>query len=85
MEAELSARGARLDVIKGDAEETILALAAAARQSRVLWSRRYEGGAKALDARVEKALKARGVEALDLQRPADARASRTGQARRRRR
>ena len=82
MESELSARGARLDIIKGDAEETILALAAAANASRVLWSRRYEGGAKALDARVEKTLKARGVEALSFQRPADARASRTGQARR---
>jgi deoxyribodipyrimidine photo-lyase len=64
LESELSARGARLDVIKGDAEETILALATAAKASSVFWTRRYEGGAKALDARVEKALKARGVEAL---------------------
>jgi deoxyribodipyrimidine photo-lyase len=64
MEAALSDRGARLDIVKGGAEETILALAAAAKASRVLWSRRYEGGAKALDARVEKALKAHGVEAL---------------------
>ncbi len=62
MEAALSARGARLDIVKGDAEETILALAAAANASRVLWSRRYEGGAIALDARVKAALKARGVE-----------------------
>jgi deoxyribodipyrimidine photo-lyase len=62
--SELSTRGARLDIIKGDAEETILALAAAASAARVLWSRRYEGGAKALDARVETALKARDVEAL---------------------
>jgi deoxyribodipyrimidine photo-lyase len=64
MEGELSARGARLDIVKGYAEEAILALAAAASAARVLWSRRYEGGAKALDARVEKALKAQGVEAL---------------------
>ena len=64
LESELSARGARLDIVKGDAEEAILALAAAASAARVLWSRRYEGGAKALDARVEKALKAQGVEAL---------------------
>jgi deoxyribodipyrimidine photo-lyase len=63
LESELSRRGARLDIIKGNTEETILALAAAARAARVLWSRRYEGGAKALDARLEKALKARGVEA----------------------
>jgi deoxyribodipyrimidine photo-lyase len=62
LESELSARGGRLDIIKGDAEATILALAVAANAGRVLWSRRYEGGAKALDARVETALKARGVE-----------------------
>jgi deoxyribodipyrimidine photo-lyase len=64
LESELSARGGRLDILKGDAEETILALAAAANAGRVLWSRRYEGGAKARDARVETALKARDVEAL---------------------
>jgi deoxyribodipyrimidine photo-lyase len=63
MEAALSDRGARLDVVKGDAEQTILALAAAANTGRVLWTRRYEG-AKTFDARVEKALKARGVEVL---------------------
>ncbi|MGB7973919.1 MAG: deoxyribodipyrimidine photo-lyase [Roseiarcus sp.] len=64
LEGELSARGARLDIVKGDAEETILALAAAAKARNVLWSRRYEGGTKALDARVEAGLKARGAEAL---------------------
>ena len=64
LESELSARGGRLDIIEGEAQATILALAAAANAGRVLWSRRYEGGAKALDARVETALKARGVEAL---------------------
>jgi deoxyribodipyrimidine photo-lyase len=64
LESEFSARGGRLDIIKGDAEEAILALAAAARAARVLWNRRYEGGAKTLDARIEKALKAQGVEAL---------------------
>ncbi len=64
LEGELSARGGRLAIIKGEAEATILALAAAANAGRVHWGRRYEGGAKALDARVETALKARGVEAL---------------------
>ncbi len=64
LESELSACGARLDIIKGDAEETILALAATANAGRLFWTRRYEGGAKALDARVATALKARGVEAL---------------------
>ena len=66
MEAALSARGARLDIVKGEAEETILALAAAANASRVLWSRRYEGEAIALDARVKAALKERGVEAMSF-------------------
>jgi deoxyribodipyrimidine photo-lyase len=65
-ESELSARGARLDIIKGDAEATILALATAANAGRVLWNRRYEGGAKARDARVATALKERGVEALSI-------------------
>jgi deoxyribodipyrimidine photo-lyase len=64
LESELSTRGARLDIIKGESEETILTLAAAANASRVLWNRRYEGDAKALDARVEKALKTRSVETL---------------------
>jgi deoxyribodipyrimidine photo-lyase len=62
MEAELQARGARLDIVKGDAERTILALAAAAKAKRVLWSRRYEGLAKALDARVKAALLEWGAE-----------------------
>jgi deoxyribodipyrimidine photo-lyase len=66
MEAALSARGARLDIVKGDAEETIIVLAGAANARRVLWSRRYESGAKALDERVERALSARGVEALSF-------------------
>ena len=64
LESELSTRGARLDIINGDAEETILALADLASAARVLWTRRYEGGPKALDARVEKKLKAHGAEAL---------------------
>jgi deoxyribodipyrimidine photo-lyase len=66
LESQLSTRAARLDIQKGDAEETILALAAAANAGRVLWSRRYEGGARALDTRVENALKQRGIEALSF-------------------
>ena len=61
MEAQLSARGARLDIVKGGAEEVILA--AGAKASRVLWGRRYEREATALDARIKAALKARGVDA----------------------
>jgi deoxyribodipyrimidine photo-lyase len=64
LKSELSTRGGRLDILKGDGEETILTLAAAANAGRIFWTRRYEGSAKALDERVEKALKARGVEML---------------------
>jgi deoxyribodipyrimidine photo-lyase len=66
MEAALSARGARLDIIQGRAEEAILMLAGATNASRVLWSRRYEGGGIALDARVKAALRERGVEATSF-------------------
>jgi len=66
MQAELAARGARLDIVEGDAERTILALAGTAKAARVLWSRRYESGAVALDARVKTALRERGVEALSF-------------------
>ena len=57
LERELSTCGGRLDILIGDAEETILALAAAANAGRILWTHRYEGGAKKLDARVEQRLK----------------------------
>ena len=63
MESALSGRGARLDILLGTAEQTVLALAAATNPKRVLWTRRYEGAAIALDARVKSALRERGVEA----------------------
>jgi deoxyribodipyrimidine photo-lyase len=66
MERGLAARGARLDVLEGDAGRTILALAAAAKAGRVLWTRRYEGEAIALDGRVKAALRERGAEALSF-------------------
>ena len=46
----------------GRGHTTILAVAAAACASRVLWTRRYEAAAIALDARVKATLRARGVE-----------------------
>jgi deoxyribodipyrimidine photo-lyase len=66
MEPGLAARGARLDVLEGDAGRTILALAAAAKAGRVLWTRRYEGDAIALDGRVKAALSERSAEALSF-------------------
>ncbi len=66
MEEALAACGGRLDVIRGEAGATILALAAAANANRVLWSRRYEGASIALDAGVKARLRERGVEALSF-------------------
>jgi deoxyribodipyrimidine photo-lyase len=61
--SRFSASGARLDILLGDAERTILGLADAANATRVLWTRRYEGAAIALDGRVKAALREHGVEA----------------------
>ncbi len=66
LERALSARGSRLDILAGEAEATLLRVAAAAKASRVLFTRRYEAAAIALDAKVEAALKARGVESLSF-------------------
>jgi len=66
LERRLAERGARLDVVEGEADRVTLDLAAAANASRVLWTRRYEGACIALDASVQAALKARGVEAVSL-------------------
>ena len=66
MEGRLMASGGRLDILKGEAERAILALAAAAAAERVLWTRRNEGAAIALDGRVKAALKERGVAALSF-------------------
>ena len=66
MEKRLAERGARLDVLQGPADRTILALAAAADATRVLWTRRYESVATALDAGVTAALRERGVEGLSF-------------------
>ena len=60
----LAERGGRLDIVTGEADRTLLALAAAAGAERVLWSRRYEAAAMLLDSGVKSALKARGVEAV---------------------
>jgi deoxyribodipyrimidine photo-lyase len=66
MEKALAARGGRLDVMRGEAGATVLALAAAANAGRVLWTRRYEGASIALDASVKTRLRERGVEALSF-------------------
>jgi deoxyribodipyrimidine photo-lyase len=57
--ASLEAKGARLDVLRGPADSVIPALAEAAGDVRVLWTRRYGGGEVATD----KAVKTRLQEA----------------------
>ncbi len=64
--ARLEARGARLDILAGRADETLLRLAAAADAGRILWTRRYEADAIALDSAVKMKLRERGVEALSF-------------------
>ncbi len=66
MERRLAERGARLDVVQGAADRTILAITAAAGSARVLWTRRYESSAIALDAEVKASLPERGVEGLSF-------------------
>ncbi len=63
-ERSLAERGGRLDVVQGEADRVILALAAAAGARRVFWNRRYEGASVALDADAKAALKSLGVEAV---------------------
>ena len=62
----LAARGGRLDIVRGEADTMILALARAANAGRVLWTRRYEAAALALDAGVKTRLREQGVEALSF-------------------
>jgi deoxyribodipyrimidine photo-lyase len=66
IEERLAARGGRLDVLCGEADKVILALAASAKTGRVLWTRRYEAASIALDASVKARLRERGVEALSF-------------------
>jgi deoxyribodipyrimidine photo-lyase len=66
MEERLATLGGRLDIMRGEADKMILALAAAANAGRVLWGRRYEGAAIALDSAVKTRLRERGVEALSF-------------------
>ncbi len=66
MAVRLAARGARLDVLSGQADAAILAVASAADAGRVIWTRRYEGAAIALDVGVKSALSERGVEGVSF-------------------
>ena len=66
MESRLQERGARLDVLEGEADRIVLAVAAAAKTDRVFWMRRYERASAALDDDVKAALRERGVEGVGV-------------------
>ena len=72
MQRRLAERGARLDVVRGAADETILAVAAAAGARRVLWTRRYEAAAMELDAGTLVEREGGTAEARTVARPAKA-------------
>ena len=66
MEERLAARGGRLDIMRGEADTMMLAVARAANAGRVLWTRRYEAAAIALDAGVKTALREQGAEGMSF-------------------
>jgi deoxyribodipyrimidine photo-lyase len=66
MEERLAARGGRLDILRGETDALILALAAATGTRRVLWTRRYEAASVALDGSVKTRLRERGVAAMSF-------------------
>ena len=63
--ARISAKGGRLVLRKGAAEDVISRLAKEMRPESVYWSRRY-GAARKIDERIKAALKADGIEALSF-------------------
>ncbi len=62
----LAARGSRLVLRRGDALDTLAALAEETGARRVVWSRLYDGAAIARDTEVKAGLKARGIEATSV-------------------
>jgi deoxyribodipyrimidine photo-lyase len=61
--ADLRAKGGRLDVLRGCAEDLLPRLAEQAGAAHVFWSRRYGGAEIALDARIKQALRDQGRDA----------------------
>ena len=63
LDADLRARGSRLQVLRGDPAMLLPRLAAATGARAVRWNRRYEPAAEARDAGIKRALRADGVDA----------------------
>lgn len=59
----LAARGGRLDILRGAADEIVERLAVESGAQGVFWNRRYAAGDRETDSRVKAALKARGIAA----------------------
>ena len=57
---DLAAKGGRLDILRGDPQRLVPALAEAAGATRIVWSRRYDAAGRAADAALKASLKARG-------------------------
>ena len=62
LSSALAAKGGRLDVLRGKADEQILALVQSAGIRRVHWNRRYDPASIASDSALKAALQAQGVE-----------------------
>jgi deoxyribodipyrimidine photo-lyase len=63
LDAELSARGSRLQVLRGDPAELLPRVAAATGARAVRWNRRYEPALEARDAALKRSLRADGLDA----------------------
>ena len=59
--ADLEMRAGRLDIIRGQAEHVIPALAVAANAPAVFWTRRYGAAERSVDKRVAEALRSRDI------------------------
>ncbi|HTL15579.1 MAG TPA: deoxyribodipyrimidine photo-lyase, partial [Thermomonas sp.] len=63
LDADLRARGSRLQVLRGDPAELLPRVAAATGACAVRWNRRYEPALEARDAALKRALRADGLDA----------------------
>jgi deoxyribodipyrimidine photo-lyase len=63
LDADLRARGSRLQVFRGDSGEVLARLASASGAQAVYWNRRYEPAIEARDAAVKRALRSDGIDA----------------------
>ena len=63
LDAELRARGSRLQIVRGPTQEALARLVAQTGAQAVYWNRRYEPAIEARDAAIKRALRESGVDA----------------------